>query len=109
MLRQLVQPVSASSRVRPQANVAHQDNRWWRMSQYDSAVVTNAEGTGSAWYKRDPKQLRSMLAESARLHSLLLKDWKKLSAEYKAALPEITSIDTWKKTFDAHSERVDER
>ena len=41
-----------------------------------------------------------MLAESARLHALLLKDWKKLSAEYKAALPEITSIETWKKTFE---------
>ncbi|PNH84585.1 glycosyltransferase [Arthrobacter sp. AFG20] len=109
VLRQLVQPVAPSSQVRPQANVAHQDNRWWRMSQYDSAVVTNAEGTGSAWYKRDPKELRSMLAESVRLHSVLLKDWKRLSAEYKAALPEITSIQTWKKTFDTHSERVDER
>jgi len=104
VVRQLVQPVSPSSVVRPQANIAHQDNRWWRMSQYDSAVVSNAEGTGASWYKRDPRQLRKMLAESARMHAILLKDWQKLSAEYKAAVEDITSFESWKKTFDSHSE-----
>lgn len=103
VVRQLVQPVSPSSVVRPQANIAHQDNRWWRMSQYDSAVVSNAEGTGASWYKRDPRQLRKMLAESARMHAILLKDWQKLSAEYKAAIEDITSFESWKKTFDSHS------
>ncbi|MGO4384572.1 glycosyltransferase [Specibacter sp. RAF43] len=103
--RQLTQPVSASSLERPQANIAHIDNRWWRMSQYDSAVVSNAEGTGASWYKRDPKQLREMLAESARLHAQLLRDWPKLSKQYKAALAEITSIGSWETTFAAHSEK----
>ncbi len=104
VVRQLVQPVAESSRARPQANIAHQDNKWWRMSQYDSAVVSNAEGTGASWYQRDPKQLREMLAESARLHAQLLRDWPKLSTQYKDALAEITSFASWKKTFDAHSE-----
>jgi galactofuranosylgalactofuranosylrhamnosyl-N-acetylglucosaminyl-diphospho-decaprenol beta-1,5/1,6-galactofuranosyltransferase len=102
--RQLIRPVPPSSRVRPQANVAHQDNRWWRLSQFDSAVVSNAEGTGASWYQRDPKQLREMLAESARLHAILLRDWPKLSARYKAALPAITSFEAWKKTFDEHTQ-----
>jgi galactofuranosylgalactofuranosylrhamnosyl-N-acetylglucosaminyl-diphospho-decaprenol beta-1,5/1,6-galactofuranosyltransferase len=102
--RQLIRPVTPSSRVRPQANVAHQDNRWWRLSQFDSAVVSNAEGTGASWYQRDPKQLREMLAESARLHAILLRDWPKLSARYKAALPAITSFEAWKKTFDEHTQ-----
>ncbi|MCZ2402799.1 glycosyltransferase [Paenarthrobacter sp. Z7-10] len=106
MARQLLKSVPSSSLERPQANVAHQDNRWWRMSQYDSAVVSNAEGTGSSWYQRDPKQLREMLTESARLHALLLKDWPKLSARYKAALPEITSFEAWKKTFEAGTENT---
>jgi len=105
VVRQLSLPVAESSLERPQANVAHQDNRWWRMSQYDSAVVSNAEGTGASWYKRDPKKLREMMAESAKLHATLLKDWQKLSETYKAALGEITSIATWEKTFEAHSEK----
>ncbi|ALE07907.1 glycosyl transferase [Arthrobacter sp. ERGS1:01] len=105
VVRQLSVPVADSSLERPQANVAHQDNRWWRMSQYDSAVVSNAEGTGASWYKRDPKKLREMMAESARLHAMLLKDWQKLSSQYKAALTDITSIASWEKTFAAHSEK----
>jgi galactofuranosylgalactofuranosylrhamnosyl-N-acetylglucosaminyl-diphospho-decaprenol beta-1,5/1,6-galactofuranosyltransferase len=104
VVRQLVQPVAPSSVSRPQANIAHQDNRWWRMSQYDSAVVSNAEGTGASWYKRNPQQLRKMLAESTRLHAMLLKDWHRLSAEYKAAAKEISSFEAWKKTFERHSE-----
>ena len=105
VVRQLSVPVAGSSLERPQANVAHQDNRWWRMSQYDSAVVSNAEGTGASWYKRDPKKLRTMMAESARLHAAVLKDWQRLSEQYKAALGEITSISAWEKTFEAHSEK----
>ncbi|WP_343320444.1 glycosyltransferase [Arthrobacter sp. TMP15] len=105
VVRQLSLPVSDSSKNRPQANVAHQDNRWWRMSQFDSAVVSNAEGTGASWYKRDPRQLRKMMAESAKLHAALLRDWQKLSARYKAALTEATSIAAWEKTFAAHSKK----
>jgi len=105
VVRQLSLPVAESSTTRPQANIAHIDNRWWRLSQYDSAVVSNAEGTGASWYKRDPKELRQLMAESARLHAQLLRDWQKLSAQYKAALADITSFESWEKTFAAHSEK----
>ena len=102
--RQLMKPVSDQSENRPQAHIAHQDNKWWRMSQYDSAVVSNAEGTGVSWYKRDPKQMRSMLAEGMRLHAILLREWPRLRQEYRDALPAITSMHAWKKTFEAHTE-----
>ncbi len=102
--RQLTKPVSETSKTRPQAYVAHQDNKWWRMSQYDSAVVTNAEGTGASWYKRDPKKLRELLAESFRLNSEILRSWPQLSARYKAHVASITSFEAWKETFDKHSE-----
>ncbi|KRE79895.1 glycosyltransferase [Arthrobacter sp. Soil763] len=104
VVRQLLNPVSESSKQRPQTTVAHQDNRWWRMSQFDSAIVSNAEGTGASWYKRDPKQLREMLAESARLHALLLKNWRELSVEYRAALAELSSMESWRATFEQHTQ-----
>lgn len=104
VIRQLLNPVSGSSMERPQATVPHQDNRWWRMAQYDSAVVSNAEGTGASWYKRDPKQLREMLAQSAHLHSILLKDWRELSAQYRAAVGDLTSMESWRKTFEQHTQ-----
>ncbi|GAB3532852.1 glycosyltransferase [Arthrobacter tecti] len=103
--RQLSQSVPSSAKERPQAVVAHQDNKWWRMSQYDSAVVSNAEGTGASWYQRDPKKLRALLAESARLNAEILKDWPRLREQYRSALAEITSFEAWKKTFEAHSDK----
>jgi galactofuranosylgalactofuranosylrhamnosyl-N-acetylglucosaminyl-diphospho-decaprenol beta-1,5/1,6-galactofuranosyltransferase len=102
--RQLLRPVSSTSAERPQTSIAHQDNRWWRIAQFDSAVVSNAEGTGASWYRRDPKRVREMLAESTRLHAALLRDWQTLSKEYKAAMPELTSLDSWKKIFAEHTQ-----
>lgn len=102
--RQLIKPVLPSATERPQAVVAHQDNKWWRMAQYDSAVVSNAEGTGASWYQRDPKKLRALLAESARLNAEILKEWPRLRNQYREALDDVTSFEAWKKTFEAHSE-----
>ncbi|WP_028279461.1 glycosyltransferase [Arthrobacter sp. H5] len=107
LARQLSKPIAPSSKERPQAFVAHQDNKWWRMAQYDSAVVSNAEGSGASWYQRDPRQLRLMLTEAGRLNAEILRNWPKLRAQYRAALPEITSFEAWKKTFEAHSEKSD--
>ncbi|NYE94896.1 galactofuranosylgalactofuranosylrhamnosyl-N-acetylglucosaminyl-diphospho-decaprenol beta-1,5/1,6-galactofuranosyltransferase [Psychromicrobium silvestre] len=104
--RQLVEPVKNSSQERPQALIPHQDNKWWRMSQYDSALVSNADGTAVSWYKRDPRQLRKLLAEAGRLHLQIVRDWSRLRKEYRENLVEITSIDTWRKTFEAHSENA---
>jgi galactofuranosylgalactofuranosylrhamnosyl-N-acetylglucosaminyl-diphospho-decaprenol beta-1,5/1,6-galactofuranosyltransferase len=100
----LFRPVTKTSAERPQTNIAHQDNRWWRIAQFDSAIVSNAEGTGASWYKRDPKRVREMLTESSRLHAALLKDWQSLSKQYKAAMPELTSLDSWKKIFEEHTQ-----
>ena len=105
IVRQLSKPVQDSSRERPQAFVAHQDNKWWRMSQYDSAVVSNAEGSGASWYQRDPRKLRAMLTEAGRLNAEILRNWPQLSARYKAAAEEITSFESWKKTFEENSEK----
>lgn len=98
-LRQLTEPLSERAKAAPQDEIAFQDARWWRLSQYDSALVTNAEGTGVAWYRRDPAKLRSQLTEVARLHTELQRRWNSLSAEYKASLGEITSFEAWEKTF----------
>ncbi|POH74620.1 glycosyltransferase [Arthrobacter glacialis] len=101
--RQLVKTPDPDAAIRPQGVLAHRDSRWFRLAHYDSVVVTNAEGTGMSWYRRDPKLLRSMLAESARLHLRLAKEWDELAERYRGAVAEITSMESWKKTFDEHS------
>ncbi|MBT1003031.1 glycosyltransferase family 2 protein [Paenarthrobacter sp. DKR-5] len=103
ILRQVVLPANEVSKEHPQALVPHEDNKWWRMSQYDSAVVSNAEGSAASWYQRDPRAVRELMKESAVVYSEVLRKWPELRAQYRAALQEITSFEAWKKTFDAHS------
>lgn len=104
VFRHVAKPVKVDAKDHPQAFVPHQDNKWWRVSQYDSAIVSNADGTGASWYKRDPKRVRELLAQSVGVYAQVLRNWPRLRAEYRRALPEITSLETWKKTFEAHSE-----
>jgi galactofuranosylgalactofuranosylrhamnosyl-N-acetylglucosaminyl-diphospho-decaprenol beta-1,5/1,6-galactofuranosyltransferase len=93
-----------TSREHPQAFVPHQDNKWWRMSQYDSAIVSNADGTGASWYLRDPKRVRELLGESVRVYGKVLKNWPRLRTQYRKALPQITSIEAWKATFESNAQ-----
>nr|WP_236560759.1 glycosyltransferase [Arthrobacter sp. 8AJ] len=97
--RQLLKQPSPASLERPQAYLAHVDNRWFRTAQFDSVVVSNAEGTAASWYKRDPKKLKAMLGQSALQHAALYKNWDALAADYRAALADLVSMEAWRKTF----------
>ena len=41
-----------------------------------------------------------MKSRSAKLHLRLYKEWPHLVEQYREALPELASPDTWRKTFD---------
>ncbi|MCQ9163035.1 glycosyltransferase [Arthrobacter sp. STN4] len=104
VIRQVATPVTDQRQQHPEAVVAHQDNKWWRMSQFDSAIVSNAEGSAASWYKRDPKLVRKLLVDSVKVHGEVLRQWPRLKAEYRDALAAITSVEAWEKTFAEHSE-----
>ena len=98
-LRQL-KPVRDLAKEHPEANVANLDVRWWILSQFDSALVSAADGTSAAWYQRDPARFKDLLRRSMTVHARLYREWPSLVAEYQRALPELASPDTWRKTFD---------
>ncbi|MET1088086.1 MAG: glycosyltransferase [Arthrobacter sp.] len=100
--RQLVKQPPQESLERPQAYLAHVDNRWFRIAHYDSVVVSNAEGTAASWYKRDPKKLQAMLKQAAGQHARLFRSWDSLARAYRAALPDLVSMDAWRQTFGLH-------
>lgn len=99
VLRQLFRKPAAGSMERPQAHLAHRENRWWTLSAYDSVLVSNAEGTGVSWYRRDPQLLKSKMVEASRLQAQLYRQWEQLSRDYRTALPDITSLEAWESTF----------
>ena len=95
-----VLPVRELARRNPEANVAHVDLKWWLLSQFDSALVSSADGTAAAWYKRHPEQFRDLLRRSIAVHTRLAKEWPDLVEQYKAALPELAAPKTWHQTFE---------
>jgi galactofuranosylgalactofuranosylrhamnosyl-N-acetylglucosaminyl-diphospho-decaprenol beta-1,5/1,6-galactofuranosyltransferase len=104
-----VQGVRPGALEHPEALVPAMDARWWRLSQLDSAIVSSADGSGASWYKRRPEQFRNMMARSIKLHQQLLRDWDHLSKVYVDALPEFTSPEAWKRTFQAMTEKESDK
>lgn len=98
-----LRPVEESATRNPQALVPHMDLRWWKLSQFDSALVSAADGTGAAWYQRDPRRFRSLMQRTSALHARLYKEWPELSRQYQASMGELTSPERWRETFDASS------
>nr|WP_269779378.1 glycosyltransferase [Propioniciclava soli] len=99
IVRQVALPPRELSRTYPEAAIRHADSKWYWMPRFDSALVTNADGTGASLHQRDPAQVRALTWESVRLHAELARRWEALAKEYRDALPRITSPESWAETF----------
>ena len=100
LLRHWFTRPTAANVERPEVELAKRDATWFRVPGFDSALVSTADGSGKSWYSRDPRMFRSMLRESIRLHRELGRQWDTLARQYREALPEITSVEAWRKTFE---------
>ncbi len=98
-LRQLHAPDDLA-RTHPQEVVANTDARWWRLSNLDSALVSNAAGSGAWFYKRDNVRFRVDLRRCLHLYSELVTHWDRLAEEYRAALTDVTSPEAWSSVFE---------
>ncbi|HEY9240691.1 MAG TPA: glycosyltransferase [Streptosporangiaceae bacterium] len=96
-------PVREGALKRPQMALPFQDASWWVLTKLDSALVSTAEGTSAAWYRRDPKLFRSLGLRSVIAHRRLRRRWAKLAAEYRAAAATFNSPEKWRETFAASS------
>ena len=85
---------------RPQINVPATNARWFLLGNLDSATVSNADGSGVAFRKRDPKVFRQLMSRVVRNYRRLGQDWPKLQRTYRDALPELTSVESWRKVFE---------
>jgi galactofuranosylgalactofuranosylrhamnosyl-N-acetylglucosaminyl-diphospho-decaprenol beta-1,5/1,6-galactofuranosyltransferase len=101
-----VLPVRDTARQNPEANVPHVDLKWWLLSQFDSALVSSADGTEASWYKRDRDLFASLMKRSIALHARLAAEWPQLVEQYKTALPELASPDAWHETFVTSEQRT---
>ncbi|ACZ31589.1 glycosyltransferase-like protein [Xylanimonas cellulosilytica DSM 15894] len=98
MLRQF-RPVADGAAEHPQAYVPAERAGWATLIQFDSAVVSLRDGTGAAWYKRQPVEFRRQLRRSISLHQRLQREWPELAKQYKDAMGDLVGQDAWKATF----------
>ncbi len=98
-LRQVRAPRTASQ-TNPEAEIKAMDARWHLIGRYDSALVSMPDGTGAAFYRRDPARFKDLLTRTVEVHRRLVAQWDELAEQYRAALPEITSPQAWEKTFE---------
>ncbi len=88
------------TRERPQINVAARNARWFLLGMVDSATVSNADGSGVTFRKRDPKQFRELLTRTITLYRRLVAEWDVTATRYRAAVPTLTSVQSWEQVFD---------
>ncbi len=100
-LKHLVSKEDAAHHEAPQLNLTPDEARWFTLSRVDSATVSTAGGTGVAFRKRDRDLAKDLVAQTRELLKEIEENFDDLRAEYRAAQPELTSRESWKKVFDA--------
>ncbi|MGO1661500.1 MAG: glycosyltransferase [Canibacter sp.] len=83
----------------PELEYAKRDAKWWIIPNHQSVIVGTADGSGKSWYRHDQTKFRRLWKESRRLTREIEKNWDALAEQYRRALPEITSVESWKQTF----------
>ncbi len=86
---------------RPQVNISANSALWFLLGNMDSATVSNADGSGVAFRRRDPKVFRELATRTAHNYRRLIAEWPRLVEQYRAAVPELTSVESWRKVFSS--------
>jgi galactofuranosylgalactofuranosylrhamnosyl-N-acetylglucosaminyl-diphospho-decaprenol beta-1,5/1,6-galactofuranosyltransferase len=102
-IRQL-RPTREMAEEFPEVELTAMDTRWYRLASYDSAIVSMNDGTSAAFYKRDPAKYRELLRKTIEIHERFRREWPRLAEEYRAALSEVTSPETWERTFAPYND-----
>ena len=97
--RQFNAPNPTNIGDRPQVSLTAVQASWWALARYDSALVSTADGSGKQHYRRSAFEFKRRLKRTIKQHLKLRKDWASLATDYRETLPQITSVDAWKRTI----------
>src|SRR5262249_37932016 len=96
-----LRPPAPDAAERPQANVPASSARWYLLGNLDSAAASTAADSAAASRKRDPKAYRELSRRAAHNYRHLIQEWPRLQEIYRAAIPELTSVESWRKVFES--------
>ncbi|GAA2989399.1 glycosyltransferase [Actinokineospora diospyrosa] len=96
-----LRPPAPESADRPQVNVPAGSALWFLLGNLDSATVSNPDGSGVAFRKRDPETFRELAKQATGAYRRLAAEWPTAKDTWRAALPELTSVESWRKVFES--------
>ncbi|RLK60050.1 glycosyltransferase [Actinokineospora cianjurensis] len=95
-----LRPPAPEAADRPQVNVPASSALWFLLGNLDSATVSNPDGSGVAFRRRDPKVFRELSKQAAAAYRRLATEWPAARETWRAAMPELTSTESWRKVFE---------
>lgn len=104
MLKRLVYLVLGRTVHRVGA-VSQQDATWWHVSQFATAVVTDGSQGGVRLRRRDRETTVRLAKQAARVLRQLIAEMPRLRQEYRAAVPELTSRENWRRLYKLDNRR----
>lgn len=94
-----VRPADSDHHSTPQMNLPPIDARWYSLSRLDGATVTTADGRGVVYRQRDLDKAKELLRETFAMHKQLREQWSDMQRRYRAAHPQLTSMEAWSQIF----------
>jgi galactofuranosylgalactofuranosylrhamnosyl-N-acetylglucosaminyl-diphospho-decaprenol beta-1,5/1,6-galactofuranosyltransferase len=80
--------------------VTAKDATWWHVSQFNTVVVTDGSQGGVRVRRRDRELTIKLAKDTGRVVRRLISDLPRLRAEYRAAAPDLTSRENWRRLYD---------
>ncbi|MDT5093322.1 MAG: galactofuranosylgalactofuranosylrhamnosyl-N-acetylglucosaminyl-diphospho-decaprenol [Mycobacterium sp.] len=81
--------------------IAAEDNQWWHVSLFDSAVVTDASQTGVRLRRRDKQKLKTLMLRMRRTLKRFEAHAPAMQAKYRDALPQLVGRENWARLYDS--------
>ncbi|MBK1784365.1 glycosyltransferase [Prauserella cavernicola] len=73
---------------------------WWHVSLFETAVVTDASQEGVRVRRYDRDRMFDLAKRGVRVVNRLRKEGHAVQAQYKRAMPELTSRDNWTRLYE---------
>ncbi|MCT2586691.1 glycosyltransferase [Actinophytocola gossypii] len=86
--------------VHPIGAVSKKDATWWHVSQFDTAVVTDGSQEGVRVRRRDRELTIRLAKQAAKAVRRVIAEMPRLREEYRAAVPQLTSRENWRRLYD---------
>jgi galactofuranosylgalactofuranosylrhamnosyl-N-acetylglucosaminyl-diphospho-decaprenol beta-1,5/1,6-galactofuranosyltransferase len=79
--------------------VSLDESHWWHVGLFETAVVTDASQEGVRVRKYDRDRMFQLGKHGLRVLNRLRKEGRAVQAQYRRAMPELTSRENWKRLY----------